>query len=794
MNTYIHKTKYKKREDPITVSRSVALPEGATKHLTYPTLPLQWRPGLHGNHNEAGKAERLRGPKHVKEGLLNQTCLDQKAVRAKSVMVNLRYASGIHISPQVGMIEPVPCYRTTKSSMWNEPDGKRLLRLAGPRISPKALVEPDHWNSGLAKGRKSHANGDSIVVRTYTNEVSQSKTLDQPYDDSNMYSCGEAKTESAKVADIEIGKYNSLFHPRIYKIAYEIVKSKKGNTTPGVDNATLDGIGLPWIDKTIESMKNRSYKFQPAVRKYIPKPNGKLRPLGIPTPKDKVVQQAIRMLIEPLFEPHFLNSSHGFRPGRSAHTALREIRQWTGITWAIEGDIKGCFDNVDHHVLEQLLKNKIKDDNLIGLYWKAVNAGYVNNGSLEPHSLTGVPQGGVLSPFLSNVYMHELDAFVEELKSKYKHTPNKRGVIQNPEYTKILKRLEKLRAEGNGRSIREAELERDRIPSVIRTGTRIYYVRYADDWIIGVRGPKELAVKLKSEVEIFLRDKLRLELSKDKTAITHLPTEKAFFLGTIIRRHGKRYLEGLTKKRGQRRVRGSNSRIILECPVNKIVTKLVDQGYAHKSDQKPKAITKWIYMKPEEIILRYNAVIRGYLNYYSFVNNRNMLQRIVWILSFSAIFTFCRKWNISPRKVFKKLGNPPKYTKQVKAPTLKKGRKEVSYTLDRGDLSINTMKFDLIRRTSKEEEHIDPAKIKYFSIRSHFTLDKPCCVCGTDQNVEMHHIRHLRKDAPGADNRLKRLFLQVKRKQIPVCRPCHKVIHDGKYDGRKLGNLGKTVF
>jgi group II intron reverse transcriptase/maturase len=509
-----------------------------------------------------------------------------------------------------------------------------------------------------------------------------------------MYTLGEAKTESAKVADIEIGSYNSLFQPKIYKIAYEIIKSKKGNTTPGVDNATLDGIGLPWIDKTIGLMKDRSFQFQPAVRKYIPKPNGKLRPLGIPTPKDKVVQQAIRMIIEPLFEPHFSNSSHGFRPKRSAHTALKEIRQWTGITWMIEGDIKGCFDNVDHHVLEQLLKKKIKDNNLISLYWKAVNAGYVNNGTLEPHSITGVPQGGVLSPFLSNVYMHELDTFVGELKTKYKQTPNKKKKTrQHPKYTKILNRLKKLRAEGKGELIRKAELERDSIPSVIRTGTRIYYARYADDWVIGVRGPKELAEKVKEEVEIFLRDELRLELSRDKTAITHLPTSQATFLGTNIRRYSRSYQQGLTKKRGLRRIKGSNTRIILECPINKIVKKLTDQGYAHAADEQPKAVTKWIYMKPEEIIIRYNAVIRGYLNYYSFVNNRNMLQRIVWILKYSAVFTLCRKWNISPKKVFKKLGNPPSYRNRTKS-YLK------DYTLDPGNLTINPMKFDYIDGTA----------------------------------------------------------------------------------------------
>lgn len=705
------------------ISRSVGLSVGPTKYLTYLILLPRGNPGF-----LQGKAERLRGPKHVKKGRLSRRCLGKKAVRTKGDMVIHKIASGVHTPPQVGSKEPVQCYRPAKSSVRIEPNGMGLLRRAGPRFSPKTLVKPNHWNSGLAKGRKPYVNGGFIVGREYSNEGSQSRTMGLPSVDVK-YTLGKPITRSVSGTDIPIGRYSSLLEPKIYKIAYDIIKSKKGNTTPGVDKATLDGIGMAWVYKIIESMKDRSYQFKPAVRKYIPKPNGKLRPLGIPTPKDKVVQQALRLIIEPLFEPNFLNSSHGFRPNRSAHSALKDIKSWTGITWMIEGDIKGCFDNMDHHVLGQLLKRRIKDQNLISLYWKAVNAGYINNGTLENHSLTGVPQGGVLSPLLSNVYMHELDVFVEGLKRKYNKSTNKRGVIQNqnPLYAENLKRLRELRAEGKSSAIRKAELERDQIPSVIRTGTKIYYVRYADDWVIGVRGPRALAEEVKLDVETFLRNELKLELSKEKTAITHLPTDSAFFLGTLIRRHSRRYSQGLIRKRGPRRIRMTNSRIILECPVKRIVTKLKEQGYAHVADGKPKAVTKWIHMKPEDIILRYNSVIRGYLNYYSFVNNRNMLREIVWILSFSTVFTFARKWNISPKRVFKKLGNPPTYKTERET---RKGVREVSYRLDSGDLSISPMKFDLING-----ENTDPAKIKYYSIRSHFTLDKPCCICGTDHNV-----------------------------------------------------------
>jgi group II intron reverse transcriptase/maturase len=698
-------------------SHSPVMSKLTGKYSTYLILP----PG-----GDASKAERLRGPQHVEEGRLSQRCLGQYASQTKRVKVIKSNASGIHISPREGIKDLVHLYQSNKSSVLIESTRGGLLRPVGPRSSPKTLAEPNHWNSGLAKGRKAYANGGSVVVK-YFSEGSQSRTMDQPDVDQKRYTSEEAITQPVSVTTehvlpllitqereernkIEIGKYSTLFLPIIYKIAYDQIKSKQGNTTPASlkDKQTLDGMGLTWIEKVIGEMKSRNFQFKPALGPYIPKPKGKLRPLGIPTPKDKVVQQAIKLIIEPLFEPHFLNSSHGFRPNRSAHSALKEIKSWTGITWMIEGHMKGCFDKVNHHKLEQLLKRQIKDQNLMSLYWKAVNAGYINNGSLEPHSLIGVSQGGVLSPLLSNVYMHSLDVFLETLKNKCYKFGNRRGTIQNPEYTKKLKELKRLRAKGDGKAIRKAEIERRRIPSVIRTGTRIYYVRYADDWVIGIKGPKSMAENVKLEVETFLQRELKLELSQEKTTVTHLASKSAFFLGTTIRRHSQSYSQGLIRKIGKKSTKGSNVRILLECPINRIIKRLEDQGYVHKADGKPKPMTKWIYMKPEEIILRYNAVIRGYLNYYSFANNRNMLQQIVWILRFSAVFTFARKWNISPKQVFHKLGSKLTYQVEQKTP---QGVKRKTYALDLGDLRVQPMKFDLI----KASNIADPVKLKYFS-------------------------------------------------------------------------------
>ena len=689
----------------ILSSHSAVLSVRTAKYSTYLTLTPQGNPG--GLNKPA---ERLRGPQHVEKGRLNQKCLGKYAVRTKSVMVTKSIVSGIHTSPQVDIKELKHRLRPNKSNVQAEQTGMRSLRQVGPRASPKAPAKPNHWNSGLAKAGNGYANGDLVVVR-YFNEGGQFKTLELPYVDT-QYTLGKSKSQPfdlnlTQTQKFPKGNYKTLLESLVYKIAYDQIKSKQGYTTPGVDKQTLDGIGLAWIDEVIKRMKDRSFQFQPALRKFIPKPNGKLRPLGIPTPKDKVVQQALRLILEPLFEPNFLNSSHGFRPHRSAHTALREIKSWSGITWMLEGDIKGCFDNIDHRALEKLLKRQVKDQNIIGLYWKAVNAGYVNNGNLERHSLTGVPQGGVLSPLLSNVYLHELDKFVETLKVKHQQSFNRRGSKQNPVYTAKLKELKELRTAGDGKAIRKAEFERRSIPSVIRTSTRIYYVRYADDWVIGVKGPKALAETVKTEVEAFLRSELKLELSQEKTKLTHLPSEKAHFLGTVLRRHSPSYAQNLVRKLGRKTERGANVRILLECPINQIVLRLEDQGYIH-ADGQPKAVTKWISMKPEEIITRYNAVLRGYLNYYSFANNRNMLQRIVWILRLSAVFTLARKWNISPKQVFQKLGKNLSFSVELKDQEGKGNRKR-TYALDLGNLRVRPMKFDLIA----SGPIVDPEKLLY---------------------------------------------------------------------------------
>jgi group II intron reverse transcriptase/maturase len=283
------------------------------------------------------------------------------------------------------------------------------------------------------------------------------------------------------------------------------MKSNPGNMTPGSDGKTLDGYSHPYsrrarrsrseenIRKIIEEVRSGKFDFKPSRRIYIKKANGKMRPLGIPSPTDKVVQKVYLNLLEKVYEPIFLNTSHGFRPKRSCHTALKEIKKWTGCTWLIEGDIKGYFDNIDHHKLESLLEKQIKDRRLIHLYWKMVRAGYVENDGKERSSTLGVPQGSIISPILSNVYLHELDIYMEKLKMEYNTSSIGKD---NPEYAKerharavqVKKGLTKSGDKITKEWLTQEKLRINKLPTKIRTGVRITYVIYADYFVIGIIG------------------------------------------------------------------------------------------------------------------------------------------------------------------------------------------------------------------------------------------------------------------------------------------------------------------
>lgn len=337
--------------------------------------------------------------------------------------------------------------------------------------------------------------------------------------------------------------YRYLLRPDLYYIAYQNLYSNKGAGTKGVDNDTADGFSEEKINKIIKSLSDETYQPKPVKREYIQKKHNskKKRPLGIPVFTDKLVQEVLRIILEAVYEPTFSNYSHGFRPERSCHTVLKSLKkEFTGTTWFIEGDIKGCFDNIDHHVLVDIISRKIKDARLIQLIWKFLKAGYMEN--WEYHSTySGCPQGGIISPILANIYLNELDKYAEKLAEDF-FKPRKERLTD--EYKKIKYAYEKskkniMKYSGSEKvealkSIKEFGKQMRKTPCTARTDKVLKYIRYADDFIIGVKGDKKDCERIKKQLSEFINQTLKMELSEEKTLIKH-SNSYARFLGYDIR-------------------------------------------------------------------------------------------------------------------------------------------------------------------------------------------------------------------------------------------------------------------
>lgn len=352
------------------------------------------------------------------------------------------------------------------------------------------------------------------------------------------------------------GVYRQLYQPELYLRAYGRIYRNSGAMTPGSTVETVDAMSLDKINRIISIIRRESWRWSPAKRTYIPKKKGK-RPLGLPTWSDKLVQEALRILLEAYFEPRFSPQSHGFRPNRGCHTALQEItHKWRGVKWFIEGDIKGCFDNINHDVLLSILRETILDNRLIRLVSNMLRAGYLEDWRYHK-TLSGTPQGGVVSPLFSNIYLDKLDRFVEDtLLPKYNRGDRRRN---NPPYKALLNASKHAGDKGEHLAARCLRQKAQQMPSrdpEDPSFRRLWYIRYADDFLLGFSGPRQEAEDIKQDLSQFLRETLQLEMSKEKTLITHARTETARFLGyevvalnanTKHDRRGQRCINGVVR-------------------------------------------------------------------------------------------------------------------------------------------------------------------------------------------------------------------------------------------------------
>lgn len=593
-----------------------------------------------------------------------------------------------------------------------------------------------------------------------------------------------------------INAFQILSSPEILRRAYETIKSKPGNMTPGADRETLDGISNTWIANTSQDLIHESYQPNPARRVYIPKPNGKKRPLGVSSPKDKIVQQAMKLVLEIVLEPKFSNLSHGFRPGRGCHTALREVREWKGVAWFIEGDIKGFFDNIDHNLLAKLLNKHFEEARLLHLYWKFVKAGYVEyDRSKEVFVATdkGVPQGGVISPLFSNLILHELDLLMEKLiKDFEKKSEGQKPYFKNSEYHKYTmaisrskKKISILKLSSSNFDLIRAACKkfikvRRRIKSLIFNPdyVKIRYVRYADDWLVGVWGNKAVAKDIKLQAQQLL-DSLKLELSVEKTLITNARTGRAKFLGTFIKSMASNKFTLIKSKSGdntKRRIPVGN--LWMTAPILEIVKKLEGKDFISCKGGRwlPKSIGKFTALPVRDIIVRYLAILNGITNYYSFADNKPRLNKIHWVLKESLRKTISRKLRYNQKKFLHSFG------------------RNITLTIKRQDKVQKRISFQCpdFKRTPMlflgAASFKDPYSIVERWIRTRDSFGQPCANCNSWDNIEMHHVKHIRTINVNLSP-FDQLLARVNRKQVPLCRRCHNDVHTGRYNGLSLKYL-----
>lgn len=575
--------------------------------------------------------------------------------------------------------------------------------------------------------------------------------------------------------------YRILFNEELFYVAYQKIASNGGSTTKGSDGRSIDEMSLARIETLIASLKDESYQPHPSRRVHIPKKNGKTRPLGIPAFEDKLVQEVVRMILEAIYEGHFETTSHGFRPKRSCHTALLHIQKtFNGAKWFIEGDIKGFFDNIDHDVLVQILRERISDDRFIRLIRKFLKAGYVEDWTFH-NTYSGTPQGGIVSPILANIYLDKLDKYVKEYIRHFdmgtKRRPGKESNDLANERKRTVRKLKKVK-DGTEKAalvarLKAIEQERAAFPSgdeMDGSYRRLKYIRYADDFILGVIGSKEDALRIKEDIKSFLSESLALELSEEKTLITHTG-KSAKFLGyeiTVTRNnHQRRDVQGRLRRTYGKRVRLNVSMATLR-------DKLLEYGAMEiklrngKEIWKPKCRSGLIFNDDLEILDRYNRETVGFCNYYLIANNCVVLHNFRYIMEYSMYKTFAGKYRSTVRKINKKYRLNKLFTVKYEQKGVIKSRTFYKTSFKRRTTAFNG---------SCDIEPYSIADVSRTNLTDRLKAEK-CELCGATGKLIMHHVRNL-KDLKGKES-WKRLMSARKRKTIALCPSCHRLRHLGK--------------
>jgi group II intron reverse transcriptase/maturase len=567
--------------------------------------------------------------------------------------------------------------------------------------------------------------------------------------------------------------YRQLFNPQLYLLAFGRIYANHGAMTSGVTQETADGMSLDKIERIIDAMRHERYRFSPVRRIYIPKRNGKLRPLGLPTWSDKLVGEVVRLLLEAYYEPQFSHYSHGFRPRRGCHTALRDVAEtWTGTTWFIEGDISDCFSSLDHDVLIEILSEKIHDNRFLRLIRNMLTAGYLEDW-VWGDTLSGAPQGGVVSPLLSNVYLHKLDTFVETVLIP-DHTRGE-GRVTNPAYQTVKNARRDARKRGDRAAARDLLRQMYRLPSKDPRDPgyrRLRYSRYADDHLLGFIGPKAEAVHIKDRLAAFLRDDLKLELSAEKTLITHARTGAARYLGydiTVQHCDSKRTKNRRGPQPGTSR--SANGRIKLSVPIDAI--KKHCSRYLRRG--KPERRTTVQNLDDHDIVKIFGAEYRGIVQYYLHAHDVWRLHRLCWVASTSLLKTLAAKHQSTVSKMATRYG--------AKITTPHGTRRCFETRVEREGKQPLIARFGGIPLTRNKHAVLtdrEPARTIIYPRKELVTrlLAGRCELCQRTNPVQTHQIRKLADLTPGPGQPAWVMLMATKRrKTLVVCQHCHDIIH-----------------
>lgn len=577
--------------------------------------------------------------------------------------------------------------------------------------------------------------------------------------------------------------YRYLLRPDLYFIAYQKLYSNNGAATEGADRDTADGFSEAKVEKLIASLADESYCPKPSRRIYLKKPNGKHRPLGIPSFSDKLVQEVLRMVLEAVYEPIFLETSHGFRPGKSCHTALCYARyNLNGTRWFIEGDIKGCFDNINHEVLIRCIQKKIKDARLMKLIHKFLKAGYLED-FVYHNTYSGCPQGGIISPILANIYLHELDLYVAELSKDFQKPYKSRITAEysrlSGRMTRVKQNIKKAEEAGNMtekerllKELKELRSQLLKTPCKSQTDKEIKYVRYADDFIIGVRGSREDCEEIKRKLSCFIRDSLKMELSEEKTLITHSNTY-ARFLGYDMRIRRSNIVKPNGRGTTQRTM---SNHMELAVPLgDKIQPFLFKHGVVKQKENgelEPVHRNDLLRLTDLEIVSAYDAELRGICNFYYLAGNFYKLNYMSYLMEYSCLKTLAFKHRCTIGKIKEKFSD-------------KKGGWCIPYETKKGMKYLYLSKHSDCAKGKEASDTIPGMTMIHKHTRSTFESRlkaKTCELCGCTESrqFEIHHVNKL-KNLKGKEP-WEVMMIAKRRKTMVVCYECHKKIHNQSFE------------